>query len=198
MRTVKMHSTRKLSSVFPHMFWPFISYFPLLFPFLHFLSLFSWHSRVFLFFKLSFSILCSLVSSSCSSFFPCSSMVDYSFVKVDCPSISFLFARLGCLLEIVEGECLKGVSLFMGEDCRYRFVLSSLFPLVSCSTRVTRSLKMSGEVRPSELEIRLSSSDNCEIPKVSSPSTPCKAWNIECALLEKDEKQIRGRFQFPY
>ena len=71
-------------------------------------------------------------------------MVDYSFFRVDYPSISFLFACLGCLLEIVEGKCLKEVSLFVGEDCPYRFILSSLFPLVSCSTRVARSLKMSG------------------------------------------------------
>ena len=149
---VKMRLTRRLSSVFLSMFWPFISYFSLLFPFLHFFSLFSWHSRVFLFFKLSFLVLRSLISSSCSSLFFCSSMVDYSFVRVDCPSISFLFARLGCLLEIVEEECLKGVSLFMGEDYLYRFVLSSLFPLASCSAKVARSLRMSGEVRSSELE----------------------------------------------
>ena len=102
-------------------------------------------------------------------------MVDYSFVRVDCPSISFPFAHLGCLLEIVEGECLKGVSLFMGEDCPYRFGLSSLFLLASCSARVARSLKMFGEVMSSELETGLSSSDNCEIPKVTSPSTPYKA-----------------------
>ena len=106
----------------------------------------------FLFFKLSFSVLCSLASSLCSSLFFYSSIVDYSFVRVDCPSISVLFARLGCLLEIVEGECLKGISLFVGEDCPYRFVLSSLFPLASCSTKVARSLKMFGEVRSSELE----------------------------------------------
>ena len=96
----------------------------------------------------------------------------------------------------MEGECLKGVSLFVGEDCPHRFVLSSLFPLVSCSTRVASSLKMSGEVRSSELETRLSSFDKRKIPKVSCPSTPYKAWNIQCALLEKDEKQIRDRFQF--
>ena len=77
----------------------------------------------FLFFELSFSILHFLVSSSCSSLFFCSSMVDYSFVKVDCPSVSFPFARLGCLLEIVEGKHLKGVTVFVGEDCQYRFVL---------------------------------------------------------------------------
>ena len=118
----------------------------------------------------------------------CSSMVDYSFVRVDCPLISFLFAHLGYLLEIVEGERLKGVSLFVGEDCPYRFFLSSLFPLVSCSARVTRFLKMSGEVSSSELETGLSSFDNCEVPKVTSPSTPYKAWNIQCALSEKDEK----------
>ncbi|KAL0016496.1 hypothetical protein SO802_003565 [Lithocarpus litseifolius] len=125
-------------------------------------------------------------------------MVDYSFVRVDYPSISFLFARLGRLLEIVEGECLKGVSLFVGEDCPYGFVLSSLFPLNSCFATVARSLKMSGEVRSSELEMGLSSSDNRKIPEVSSPSTPYKAWNIQCALLEKDEKRIKDRFQFPY
>ena len=87
-------------------------------------------------------------------------MEDYSLVRVDCPSISFLFARLGRLLEVVEVECLKGVSLFVGEDCSYRFVLSSLFPLVFCSARVVGSLKLSGEVSFSELEMRLSSSDN--------------------------------------
>ena len=80
----------------------------------------------------------------------------------------------------------------MGEDCPHRFVLSSLFPLFSCSARVARSLKMFGEVRSSELEMGLSSSDNREILEVSS--TPYKTWNIQCALLEKDEKQIRDRF----
>ena len=79
----------------------------------------------------------------------------------------------------MEGECLKGVSLFVGEDCPHRSVLSSLFPLVSCSTRVASSLKMSGEVRSSELETRLSSFDKRKIPKVSCPSTPYKAWNIQ-------------------
>ena len=124
-------------------------------------------------------------------------MVNYSFVKVDCPSVSFLFAHLGCLLEIVEGEHLKGVSFFVGEDCPYRFIISSLFALVSRSARVARFLKMSGEVRSIELEMGLSSSNDCEVPEVTSPSTPYNAWNIPCALLGKDEKRIRDRFQFP-
>ena len=138
-----------------------------------------------------------LVSSSCSSLFFYFSMVDYSFVRVDCPSVDFLFAHLGCLPEVVEGECLKWVGFFVWEDCPYRFVVSSIFPLVYCSARVARFLKISGEVRSSELETGLSSSDDRNVPKVTSPSTPYKAWNIQCALLEKDEKQIRDMFQFP-
>ena len=86
-------------------------------------------------------------------------MVDYSAVRVDCPLIAFFFARLGCLLEFVKGECLKWVSLLVGEDCPYKSVLSSLFALVSHSTKVARSLKMS-KVRSSDLETGLSSSDD--------------------------------------
>ena len=56
--------------------------FSLLFPFIRFLSLFSWRSRFFLFFKLSFLVLHYLVSSSCSSLLSCSYMVDYSFVSL--------------------------------------------------------------------------------------------------------------------
>ncbi|KAL0015897.1 hypothetical protein SO802_002966 [Lithocarpus litseifolius] len=123
-------------------------------------------------------------------------MVDYSSVRVDCPSVAFLFARLGCLLEAVEGECLKWVNLFVGEDYPHKFVLSSLFSLVSHSARVAWSLKMF-KVRSSELETGLSSTDDCVIPEVTSLSTPYKAWNIPCALLGKDEKRIRDRFQFP-
>ncbi|KAL0012193.1 hypothetical protein SO802_007301 [Lithocarpus litseifolius] len=123
-------------------------------------------------------------------------MVDYSSVRVDCPSVAFLFARLGCLIEAVKGEFLKWASLFIGEDCPHNFVLSSLFSLVSHSARVARSLKMS-EVRSSEFETRLSSSNDHVIFEVTSPSTPYKAWNILCSLMRKDEKQIRDRLQFP-
>ena len=148
--------------------------FSLLFPFFYNLSLFSFYSRVCLSFKLPFSAQRSLVSSSRSCFFSCSSMVDYSAVRIDCPSIAFLFARLGCLLKSIKGECLKWVSLFVAEGCPYKFVLSSLFPLVSHSTKVTRSLKMS-EVRSSDLETGLSSFDDCVILEATSPSTPYKA-----------------------
>ena len=53
------------------------------------------------------------------------------------------------------------------------------------------------EVRSSDLEMGLSSSDDCVISKDTSPSTPYKSWNISCSLTGKDEKQIRDMFQFP-
>jgi len=140
MCTIRMRSTCKRFSVFPHVLWPLISHFSLLFPFLYNLSLFSSYSRVCLSFKLPFSVLRFLVSSSYSYFFSCSSRLDYSSIRVDCLSIAFLFACLCSLLEAVEGECLKWASLFMREDYPYKFVLSSLFPLASHSAKVARSL----------------------------------------------------------
>ena len=74
----------------------------------------------------------------------------------------------------------------MGEGCPYKFVLSSLFPLVSHSAKVARSLKMS-EVRSNDLEMGLSSSDNHAISEATSPSTPYKAWTILCSLTGKDK-----------
>ena len=146
--------------------------FSLLPPFFCIFSLFSFHPRVCLSFKLPFSMLGPLVSPSCSRFFSCSSMVDYSAVRVGFPLIAFLFACQGCLLEFVEEECLKWVSLFMGEDSLDKFVLSSLFPLVSHSTKVARLLKMS-EVRSSDLETGLSSFDDHMISEAASYSMYC-------------------------
>ena len=150
--------------------------FPLVSFLLHFF-LVHFHPRVCLSFKLPFSILHSLVSPSFSRFFSCSSVVDYSAVRVGCPLIVFLFARLGCLLESVEEECLKWVSLFMGEDYPHKFVRSSLFPLVSNSTKVARLLKMS-EVRSSDLETGLSSSDDHVISEAASYSMYCAFMTI--------------------
>ena len=180
-------------SIFLCIFWSLISRFSLLFPFFCVLSFFSFHPRVCLSFKLPFSVRRSLVSSSCSCFFSCSSMVDYSAIRVDCPSIAFLFAHLGCLLESVEGECLEWASLFIGEDCPYKFLLSSLFPLASHFAKVARLLKMS-EVRSSDLEMRLSSSNDHVISEATFPSTPYKAWNSSCSLTRKDEKRIKDMF----
>ena len=101
-------------------------------------------------------------------------MVDYSSVRLDCPSIAFLFTCLGCLLRSVEEGCLDWVGLFMRENCPYEPVLTLLFLLVSCSAKVARSLKLS-EVRSSDLETGLSSTDDRVISEATSPSTPYKA-----------------------
>ena len=113
-------------------------------------------------------------------------MVDYSSIRLDFPSIAFLFARLGCLFEFVEESCLDWASLFVKEDCPYEPLLSSLFPLVSHSAKVVRSLKMS-EGRSSALEMGLSSSDDRVTLEATSCSTSYKAWNISCPLTGKDE-----------
>ena len=89
-------------------------------------------------------------------------MVDYSVVRVDCPSIAFFFAHLGSSLESIKGECLERIISFVGNDYLYTSVLSSLFPLVSHSAEVARLLRMS-EVRSSDLEIGLSSFDDREV-----------------------------------
>ena len=84
----------------------------------------------------------------------------------------------------------------MRENCPYEPVLTLLFLLVSCSAKVARSLKLS-EVRSSDLETGLSSTDDRVISEATSPSTPYKAWNILCSLTGKDEKWIRDMIQFP-
>ena len=98
-------------------------------------------------------------------------MVDYSAVRVNCPSIAFFFAQLGSLLKSIEGECLH---FFVGEDCLYTSVLSSFFPPVSHSAGVARSLKMF-KVRSGDLEMGLSSSNDRVVSEAISVSTPYKA-----------------------
>ena len=117
-------------------------------------------------------------------------MVDYSAVRVNFPSIAFFFAHLGSLLKSIEGECLD---FFAGEDCLYTSVLSSFFPPVSHSARVARSLKMS-EVRSSDLEMGLSSSNDRVVSEAISVSTPYTALNISCSFMGKDEQRIQDRF----
>ena len=117
-------------------------------------------------------------------------MVDYSAIKVNCPSIAFFFTHLCSLLKSIEGYCLERISFFVGEDCPYTSVLSSLFSLVSYFARVARLLKMF-EVRFSDLETGLSSSDDCVVSEATSVSTPYKAWNISSSLIGKDEERIK-------
>ena len=101
-------------------------------------------------------------------------MVDYSAVRVIGPSIAFFFAHLGSLLESIKGEWLERISFFVGEDCPYTYVISSLFPLVSYSARVARSLKMSA-LRSNDLEMGLSLTDDRVVSEAIFVSTPYKA-----------------------
>ena len=187
MCTAKMHLSCSHVLVFLRVFWPLVLHFSFLFPFFCIFSLFSFYSRVHFSFELPFSVLHFLVSSSCSLFFSNSSMVDYSAVRADCPSIAFFFTHLGSLLKFVEGERLERISSFVGEDCLYTFVLSSLFPLVSYFAEVARLLKMS-EVRSSDLELGLFSYDDRVVSGATSVSNPYKAWNILCSLTRKDKQ----------
>lgn len=125
-------------------------------------------------------------------------MVDYSVVRSDCSSVSFFFAHLCSLLEVVGRQCPE-VGLFVGRHCPFRFVLHFLYPLVHCSVGVAQMLVMlgEGEFRSSELETGLSLFEDHGALEVTSISTPYKAWDICYALKEKDEGRIRNRFQFP-
>lgn len=100
-----------------------------------------------------------------------------------------------CLLKFVGRKRPKG--LFVGRNIPNRFILLVLFALVNCSIGIAQTLTMSREeLRSSDLETGLSSSEDCAALEVTSLSTPYKAKDIRCALKEKDERRIRSRFQF--
>ena len=185
MCTARMCSMCEHVSIFSREFWPLVLHFSLLF---HFFCIFPYsvlYSRFCFSSELPFSILHFLVSLTCFFFFSGSSMVDYSSVRADCPSIAFFFAHLCSLLKFVEGEHLEDINSFVRKDCPYTSVLSFLFLLVSHSAKVARLLRMF-EVRSRDLETGLSSSDDRVVLEATSIS-----WNISCSLSEKDEKQIR-------
>ena len=113
-------------------------------------------------------------------------MVDYSLVRLDCPSMSFFFVRLCGLLQFACRKC-PLVGFFVGTNCPFKFLLLFLFLLVYHSIGFAQTLIMFGkeEVRTSELEMGLSSFEDCGVPEVSSPFIPFKAWCIRCTLREK-------------
>jgi len=124
-------------------------------------------------------------------------MVDYSSVRSNCPPISFFFTHL-CGLLVAVGRRHPKVRLFVGREYPFRFILLFLFPLVHHSVGVAQTLAISREeeVRSSELETSLSTSEDHRAIKATCPSTPHKAWGIRYALKEKDKKRKRDRFQF--
>ena len=72
------------------------------------------------------------------------------------------------------------------------FIIPFSFPFCY----VARSLKMF-EVRSSDQEMGLPSSNDRVILEASSPSTPYKASNISCSFTGRDEQRIKDKFQFP-
>ena len=185
-------TTLHLFHVFPSLSFLFILVLFSLFSSWHFVCL-----ELFFLPELSSLPFHFLVSFSCSLLCIYTFMVDYSLVRLDYPPVSFFFTHLCGLLKAIGRERPR-VRLFVGNDYPHRFVLLFLFPLVHHSVGISQSLTMSvEEVRTSEFETGLSSSDDRGALKVSSLSTPHKAWRICFSPKEKDEKRIRNRFQFP-
>ena len=101
-------------------------------------------------------------------------MVDSSEVRVVCPLISFLFARLGAFLD-TSSDFLPLIENFIFEGCGLGVVVGELFPVLSQSINWFGGLigerKRMSEVRSSKLETGLSSNDGPmeEDTTISSP-----------------------------
>ena len=129
-------------------------------------------------------------------------MVDFAFIRLEAPSISFFFAKLGVFLEFSGGHHPQ-VGLLLPRDCgAFRLVLTTLYPLIRHSL-IAHHLKMIAieyrdtKVRSSELETYLSSSSESldkdfEIvvskplssskPSSSSSLIPFHALSESCSL----------------
>ena len=133
-------------------------------------------------------------------------MVDFDFIRMETPSISFFFARLGVFLES-SGGCRPHIGLFVPQDCKtFRPVLIGLYPLLRHSL-IAHHLEMTSikyrdsDVRSSELETGLSSSGESSDQDfefvVSKPPSSSKPSSFSCLLELRHLKSIRKRFQFP-
>ena len=125
-------------------------------------------------------------------------MVSSSEVRTACPSISFLFERLGGSLGVfphLENFIFEGNSLGV--------VMADLLPLLRQSINWLRCLvrEVMSEVRFSELETGLSSSGD-PMEGDTAVSAPRKirafyALNEECGLDDDTLGRFKDRFQFP-
>ena len=127
-------------------------------------------------------------------------MVGSSKVRIACPSISFLFVRLGGSLGIfphVENFVFKGNSLGV--------VLTELCPLLRQSLDwfegLVREREIMSKVRSSELDTGLSSSGE-PVEGDTAVSTPREvrafyALEEACGLDAKTVARFKDRFQFP-
>ena len=137
-------------------------------------------------------------------------MIDFDFIRQECPSISIFIARLGVFLEYSSGRRPQ-VGLFVSCFTTFKSILLSLYPLIRHSL-IKHHLEMTtveyreNDVRSSELETGLSSNAESLCKEVdmavskfpsSSSSTPLHALSEFCSLKEKHLKGFRKRFQFP-
>ena len=127
-------------------------------------------------------------------------MVGSSEVRIACPSISFLFARLGGSLGnfpylenfVYEGSCLAVVLADL---------LLVLRHSIDWFDNLVREGRMTSEIRSSELETGLSSSGNpAEEDTVVSTPREVRAFYAlreECGLDADALGRFKDRFQFP-
>ena len=128
----------------------------------------------------------------------CLSMVSNSKVRIACPLISFLFARLGGSLGVFPH-----LENFISEGNSLSVVVADLLPLLRQSIDWFWDLvrKVMSEVRSSELETRLSSSGD-PVEGDTAVYNPCEvrafyAFNEECGLDANTLGRFKDRFQFP-
>ena len=130
----------------------------------------------------------------------CISMVNSSEVRVACPSISFLFARLGGSLGVFqhlenlvfEGNCLS-------------VILGDLLPLLRQSLNwfegLVRRREVMSEIRSNDLKIGLSSNgDPVEGDTAVSAPREVRAFHAlkeVCGLDAETVSRFKDRFQFP-
>ena len=128
----------------------------------------------------------------------CPFMVSSSEVRTECPSISFLFARLGGSLGVFPH-----LENFISEGSSLGVVVADLLPLLRQSIDWFRDLvrEVMSEVRSSELKTGLSSSSEpVEGDTAVSVSREVRAFyalNEECGLDDDTLSRFKDRFQFP-
>ena len=120
-----------------------------------------------------------------------------------CPSVSFLFTRLGASLD-TSRAFLPFVGNFVFEDSGLGVTLGELFPVLSQSINWFEGLvgerERMSEVRSSELETRLSSNDDL-VQGDTTVSTPREvrafhALEEVCGLDGNTLSRFKDRFQF--
>ena len=127
-------------------------------------------------------------------------MVSGYEVRVVCPSVSFFFARLGAALG-VSSDFLPLVGDFIFAGCGLSLIIGELSPILGQSIAwFEGETRRMTEVRSSELETRLSSSDGPEVGDTVISVPPvvraCHALEEVCGLDTDTMDRFKDRFQF--